>query len=145
MMPARTRIPRLPNWSLSMMLERLFAGFLLYQDVYASRIATQTKSALLHKEYSTPLIISPIIVFPKPPKTPFLLLSDISTYTASRRANKLPMCNLLAMIKRYIGRPIVLCRVSSDFCRCLPPVLSVLQGNKYTSRPLVWLHVDDRC
>ncbi|GFT86286.1 hypothetical protein TNCV_3258231 [Trichonephila clavipes] len=34
------------------------------------RIATQTESALICKEYSSPFIVSPIPVFPAPQRTP---------------------------------------------------------------------------
>ncbi|GFT32827.1 hypothetical protein TNCV_5038741 [Trichonephila clavipes] len=39
-------------------------------DEYAMRIATQTESALICKEYSSPFIVSPVPVFPAPQRTP---------------------------------------------------------------------------
>ncbi|GFU37886.1 down syndrome cell adhesion molecule-like protein Dscam2 [Trichonephila clavipes] len=39
-------------------------------DEYAMRIATQTESALICKEDSSPFIVSPIPVFPAPQRTP---------------------------------------------------------------------------
>ncbi|GFW29550.1 hypothetical protein TNCV_1549611 [Trichonephila clavipes] len=42
----------------------------LSPDEYAMRIATQTESALICKEYSSPFIVSPIPVFPAPQRTP---------------------------------------------------------------------------
>ncbi|GFS86997.1 hypothetical protein TNCV_1406691 [Trichonephila clavipes] len=42
----------------------MIAASLLSSDEYAMRIATQTESALICKEYSSPFIVSPIPVFP---------------------------------------------------------------------------------
>ncbi|GFW70997.1 hypothetical protein TNCV_190881 [Trichonephila clavipes] len=48
----------------------MIAASPLSPDEYAMRIATQTESALICKEYSSPLIVSPIPVFPAPQRTP---------------------------------------------------------------------------
>ncbi|GFV02682.1 hypothetical protein TNCV_2743551 [Trichonephila clavipes] len=68
MMPPQTRTPRPLYLSISMMFED-DCGF-LSPDEYAMRIATQTESALICKEYSSPFIVSPIPVFPAPQRTP---------------------------------------------------------------------------
>ncbi|GFV01497.1 hypothetical protein TNCV_2960911 [Trichonephila clavipes] len=44
----------------------MIAASPLSPDEYAMRIATQTESALICKEYSSPFIVSPIPVFPGP-------------------------------------------------------------------------------
>ncbi|GFV23936.1 hypothetical protein TNCV_272991 [Trichonephila clavipes] len=48
----------------------MIAAYPLSPDEYAMRIATQTESALICKEYSSPFIVSPIPVFPAPQRTP---------------------------------------------------------------------------
>ncbi|GFU92299.1 hypothetical protein TNCV_1338801 [Trichonephila clavipes] len=48
----------------------MIAASPLSPDEYAMRIATQTESALICKEYSSPFIVSPISVFPAPQRTP---------------------------------------------------------------------------
>ncbi|GFW66098.1 hypothetical protein TNCV_1709971 [Trichonephila clavipes] len=48
----------------------MIAASPLSPDEYAMRIATQTESALICKEYSSPFIVSPIPVFPAPQRTP---------------------------------------------------------------------------
>ncbi|GFW16153.1 hypothetical protein TNCV_4263181 [Trichonephila clavipes] len=48
----------------------MIAASPLSSDEYAMRIATQTESALICKEYSSPCIVSPIPVFPAPQRTP---------------------------------------------------------------------------
>ena len=46
----------------------VISGSPLSPDAYASEITIQIKSALIRKEYSTLLIICPIVVFPAPQK-----------------------------------------------------------------------------
>ncbi|GFU74210.1 uncharacterized protein TNCV_4168011 [Trichonephila clavipes] len=48
----------------------MIAASPLSPDEYAMRIATQTESALICKEYSSSFIVSPIPVFPAPQRTP---------------------------------------------------------------------------
>ncbi|GFU63857.1 hypothetical protein TNCV_3496691 [Trichonephila clavipes] len=48
----------------------MIAASPLSPDEYAMRIATQTESTLICKEYSSPFIVSPIPVFPAPQRTP---------------------------------------------------------------------------
>ncbi|GFX82466.1 hypothetical protein TNCV_2166141 [Trichonephila clavipes] len=48
----------------------MIAASPLSPDEYAMIIATQTESALICKEYSSPFIVSPIPVFPAPQRTP---------------------------------------------------------------------------
>ncbi|GFW59389.1 hypothetical protein TNCV_2911341 [Trichonephila clavipes] len=69
MMPPQTRTTRPPYLSLSMMFEG-YAASPLSPDENAMRIATQTESALICKEYSSPFIVSPIPVFPAPQRMP---------------------------------------------------------------------------
>ncbi|GFT34823.1 hypothetical protein TNCV_2221101 [Trichonephila clavipes] len=66
----QTRTPRPPYLSLSMMFEGRLRLPTSLSDEYAMRIATQTESALICKEYSSPFIVSPIPVFPAPQRTP---------------------------------------------------------------------------
>ncbi|GFV09084.1 hypothetical protein TNCV_1820051 [Trichonephila clavipes] len=49
----------------------MIAASPLSPDEYAMRIATQTESALICKEYSSPFIVSPIPVFPAPQRNAF--------------------------------------------------------------------------
>ncbi|GFW86321.1 hypothetical protein TNCV_4331051 [Trichonephila clavipes] len=71
MMPPQTRTPRPPYLSLSMMFEgRMIAASPLSPDEYEMRIATQTESALICKEYSSPFIVPPIPVFQASQRTP---------------------------------------------------------------------------
>ncbi|GFW98158.1 hypothetical protein TNCV_2492111 [Trichonephila clavipes] len=48
----------------------MIAASPLSPDEYAMRIATQTESALISKEYLSPFIVSPMPVFPAPQRTP---------------------------------------------------------------------------
>ncbi|GFT47202.1 hypothetical protein TNCV_3748291 [Trichonephila clavipes] len=70
MMPPQTRTPRPPYLSLFNDVRGMIAASPLSPDEYAMRIATQTESALICKEYSSPFIVSPIPVFPAPQRTP---------------------------------------------------------------------------
>ncbi|GFV10051.1 hypothetical protein TNCV_2984611 [Trichonephila clavipes] len=59
MMPPQTRTPRPPYLSLFQMMFEDDCGFPASSpDEYAMRIATQTESALICKEYSSPFIVS---------------------------------------------------------------------------------------
>ncbi|GFU06706.1 hypothetical protein TNCV_4352931 [Trichonephila clavipes] len=69
MMPHQTRTPRPPYFS-SNDVRGMISASLLSPGEYAMRIATQTESALICKEYSSPFIVSPIPVFPAPQRTP---------------------------------------------------------------------------
>ncbi|GFW97988.1 uncharacterized protein TNCV_1806391 [Trichonephila clavipes] len=82
----------------------MIAASPLSPDEYAMRIATQTESALICKEYSSPFIVSPISVFPAPQRTPSPM--GRRTHRIGRRANRPPPCSLLATVKRDIGRPV---------------------------------------
>ncbi|GFU14993.1 uncharacterized protein TNCV_795601 [Trichonephila clavipes] len=84
----------------------MIAASSLSPDEYAMRIATQTESALICKEYSSPFIVSPIPVFPAPQRTPSPTGGVKGTHRTGRRANRPPPCSLLATVKRDIGRPI---------------------------------------
>ncbi|GFW26225.1 hypothetical protein TNCV_4422721 [Trichonephila clavipes] len=86
----------------------MIAASPLSPDEYAMRIATQTESALICKEYSSPFIVSPIPVFPAPScKQTTTVQSSGYGKTRYRSSSRL-------------------CRVSSDFFRCLPPISSGL-------------------
>ncbi|GFV25220.1 transposable element Tcb2 transposase [Trichonephila clavipes] len=106
-------------------------------DEYAMRIATQTESALICKEYSSPFIVSPIPVFPASQRTPSLRWAGFL-----KVHNVQGVVQILATVKRDIGRPVVLCRVSSDFSRCLPPVSSGLRP--VPGRPRATTPAEDR-
>ncbi|GFW00564.1 uncharacterized protein TNCV_694031 [Trichonephila clavipes] len=93
---------------------------LLSPDEYAMRIATQTESALICKEYSSPFIVSPIPVFPALQITPSPMAGVKGTHRTGLRANRPPPCSLLATVKRDIGRPVacVVCQaISPAVCR----------------------------
>ncbi|GFS74586.1 hypothetical protein TNCV_459061 [Trichonephila clavipes] len=51
-------------------VRRMIAASPLSPDEYAMRIATQTESALICKEYSSSFIVLPIAVFLAPQRTP---------------------------------------------------------------------------
>ncbi|GFU41518.1 hypothetical protein TNCV_2792491 [Trichonephila clavipes] len=104
----------------------MIAASPLSSDEYAMRIATQTESALICKEYSFPFIVSPIPVFPAPQRTPSPMGRRLK-YTPYRVS-----CKQTTIVQssghgktRYRSSS-RLCRVSSDFSRCLPPVSSGL-------------------
>ncbi|GFW67268.1 uncharacterized protein TNCV_2698781 [Trichonephila clavipes] len=77
------------------------------------RITTQTESTLICKEYSSPFIVLPIPVL--------LRWAGVKgTHRTERRANRPPLCSLLAMVKRDISRPVacVVClAISAAVCR----------------------------
>ncbi|GFX08820.1 uncharacterized protein TNCV_4228401 [Trichonephila clavipes] len=82
----------------------MIAASPLSPDEYAMRIATQTESALICKEYSSPFIVSPIPVFHR---ERLLRWAGVKgTHRTGRRANRPPPCSLLATVIRDIGRPV---------------------------------------
>ncbi|GFY14442.1 uncharacterized protein TNCV_1314961 [Trichonephila clavipes] len=102
----------------------MIAASPLSPDEYAMRIATQTESTLICKEYSSPFIVSPIPVYP----IPFLPIGERllrwagvkGTHRTERRANRPPPCSLLATVKCDIGRPVacfVCLAISPAVCR----------------------------
>ncbi|GFV57838.1 uncharacterized protein TNCV_3072171 [Trichonephila clavipes] len=98
----------------------MIAASPLSPEKYAMRIATQTESALICKEYSSPFTVSPIPVFPAPQRTPSPIGRRKGTHRTGRRANRPPQCSLLATVKRDIGRPVacVVCQaISPAVCR----------------------------
>ncbi|GFY18010.1 hypothetical protein TNCV_3385031 [Trichonephila clavipes] len=104
----------------------MIAASPLSPDEYAMRIATQTESALMCKEYSSPFIVSPNPVFPAPQRTP-LPMGRRERYTPYRASCKqITTVNSSGHGKTRYGSSSHLCRVSSDFSRCLPPVSSGL-------------------
>ncbi|GFW45204.1 uncharacterized protein TNCV_717061 [Trichonephila clavipes] len=85
----------------------MIAASPLSPDEYAMRIATQTESALICKEYSSPFIVSPIPVFPAPQRTPSPM-GRRQRYTPYRAS-----CKQTTTVQssghgktRYIGRPV---------------------------------------
>ncbi|GFV23129.1 uncharacterized protein TNCV_55001 [Trichonephila clavipes] len=91
----------------------------LSPDEYAMRIATQTESALICKEYSSPFIVSQFRCS-APQRMPSRWAGVKGTYRTGRRANRPPPCSLLATIKRDISRPVacVVClAISPAVCR----------------------------
>ncbi|GFU76324.1 uncharacterized protein TNCV_285241 [Trichonephila clavipes] len=85
----------------------MIAASPLSPDENAMRIATQTESALICKEYASPFFVSPIPVFPAPQRTPSLRWAGVKgTHRTGRRANRPPPCSLLTTVKRDIGRPV---------------------------------------
>ncbi|GFV67174.1 hypothetical protein TNCV_3669291 [Trichonephila clavipes] len=98
----------------------------LSPEEYAMRIATQTESALMCKEYSSQFIVSPITVFPAPQRTPSPMGRRLryTPYRASRKPTTTVQSS--GHGKTRYRSPSHLCRVSSDFSRCLPPVSSGL-------------------
>ncbi|GFX90908.1 uncharacterized protein TNCV_3167391 [Trichonephila clavipes] len=85
----------------------MIAASPLSPDEYAMRIATQTESALICKEYSSPFIVSQFRCS-RPHRERLLRWASVKgTHgTGRRRANRPPPCSLLAMVKRDIGRPV---------------------------------------
>ncbi|GFT21638.1 uncharacterized protein TNCV_617421 [Trichonephila clavipes] len=98
----------------------MIAASPLSPDEYSMIIATQTESALICKEYSSPFIVSPIPVFPAPQRSLRRWAGVKGTHRTGRRANRPPPCSLLATVKRDIGRPVacVMClAISHAVCR----------------------------
>ncbi|GFV85867.1 uncharacterized protein TNCV_1421721 [Trichonephila clavipes] len=80
------------------------------------RIATQTESALICKEYSSPFIVSQFWCSRHHRERHRVK----GTHRTGRRANRPPPCNLLATVKRDISRPVacVVClAISPAVCR----------------------------
>ncbi|GFX67412.1 hypothetical protein TNCV_178161 [Trichonephila clavipes] len=72
-------------------------------DEYAMRIATQTESALICKEYSSPFIVSPIPVFPGTTENAFSDGQALKVHTVQGVVQtRPPPCSLLAALKRDI-------------------------------------------
>ncbi|GFU41803.1 uncharacterized protein TNCV_2375961 [Trichonephila clavipes] len=98
----------------------MIAASSLSPDEYAMRIATQTVSALICKEYSSPFIVSPISVFPAPQRESLLQWAGVKEYTVQ---GVVPTdhhrCSLLATVTRDIGRPVacVVCLRFLPLCR----------------------------
>ncbi|GFT13316.1 hypothetical protein TNCV_1550821 [Trichonephila clavipes] len=90
------------------------------------RIATQTESTLICKEYSSPFIVSPIPVFPAPQRTPSPMGEALKVHRTGRRAKQTTTVQSSGHGKTRYRSSSRLCRVSSDFSRCLPPVSSGL-------------------
>ncbi|GFU61060.1 hypothetical protein TNCV_4436901 [Trichonephila clavipes] len=104
-------------------------------------IATQTESALICKEYSSPFIVSPIPVFPAPQRTPFRWAGVKGTHRTGRRANRPPPCSLLVTLKRDIGRPFA-CVVCQQFLP-LSAACFFWSVRQCTGHLRVWFVVDD--
>ncbi|GFV52632.1 uncharacterized protein TNCV_2873031 [Trichonephila clavipes] len=92
----------------------------LSPDEYAMRIATQTESALICKEYS-PHSLSLQFRCSRHHRERLLRWAGVKgTHRTGRRANRPPPYSLLATVKRDIGRPVacVVClAISPDVCR----------------------------
>ncbi|GFW25284.1 uncharacterized protein TNCV_5088501 [Trichonephila clavipes] len=88
----------------------MIAASPLSADEYAMRMATQTESALICKEYSS-----------RHHRERLLRWAGVKgTHRTGRRANRPPPCSLLATVKRDIGRPVacVVClAISHAVCR----------------------------
>ncbi|GFT48959.1 uncharacterized protein TNCV_513851 [Trichonephila clavipes] len=84
------------------------------------RIATQTESALICKEFSSSFIVSPIRCSRHHRERLLLWAGVKGTHRTGCHANRPPPCSLLATVKRDIGRPVtcVVClAISSAVCR----------------------------
>ncbi|GFT04435.1 hypothetical protein TNCV_1929551 [Trichonephila clavipes] len=102
------------------------------------RIATQTESALICKEYSSPFIMSRIPVFPAPQRTPSPNGQALEYTVQSVVQTDHHRCSLLATVKRDIGRPVVCVVCLAISPRCLPPVSSGLRGSEILTKPLLY-------
>ncbi|GFV15229.1 hypothetical protein TNCV_787201 [Trichonephila clavipes] len=78
----------------------------LSPDEYAMRIATQTESALICKEYSSPINCFSNSSVPGTTENAFSDGRALKLHRTGRRANRPPPCSLLATVKRDIGRPV---------------------------------------
>ncbi|GFW48101.1 uncharacterized protein TNCV_2402881 [Trichonephila clavipes] len=98
----------------------MIAASPLSPEEYAMRIATQTESALICKEYSSPFCLSNSGV-PGTNRERLLRWAGVKgTHRTGRRANRPPPCSLQATLKRDIGRPVacVVClAISPAVCR----------------------------
>ncbi|GFT74727.1 uncharacterized protein TNCV_562701 [Trichonephila clavipes] len=71
------------------------------------RIATQSESALIRKEYSSPFTLSLQFRRTRHHRERFLRWAGVKgTHRTGRRANRPPPCSLLATVKRDFGRPV---------------------------------------
>ncbi|GFU86965.1 uncharacterized protein TNCV_2825491 [Trichonephila clavipes] len=98
----------------------MIAASPLSPDEYAMRIATQTESALICKEYSSPFIVSQFRCSRHHRERLLRWAGVKGTHRTGRRANRPPPCSLLATVKRDIGRPVacVVClAISPAVCR----------------------------
>ncbi|GFV98563.1 hypothetical protein TNCV_5052661 [Trichonephila clavipes] len=102
----------------------MIAASPLSPDEYAMRIATQTESTLICKEYSSPFIVSNSGV-PAPQRTPnFSDGRALKVHTV--RASCVQTTTVQSSGHGKTRYPVVQSPVScvSDFSRCLPPVSS---------------------
>ncbi|GFX04715.1 uncharacterized protein TNCV_1912601 [Trichonephila clavipes] len=84
----------------------MIAASPLSPDEYAMRIATQTESALICKEYSSHSL-SLQFRYSRHHRERLLRWAGVKgTHRTGRRANRPPPCSLLATVKRDIGRPV---------------------------------------
>ncbi|GFT10766.1 transposable element Tc3 transposase [Trichonephila clavipes] len=105
---------------------------------YAMRIATQTESALICKDYSPHSLSLQFRCFWQH-RERLLRWSGVKvTHRTRRRANRPPPCSLLATVKRDIGRPVacVMClAISPAVCR-----LFLLASNFVSDEAHFWLN-----
>ncbi|GFU75672.1 uncharacterized protein TNCV_1623091 [Trichonephila clavipes] len=109
----------------------MIAASPLSPDEYAMRIATQTESALICKEYSSPFIFSLQFRCSRHHRERLLRWAGVKgTHRTGRRANRPPACSLLATVKCDIGR-----RVACVVCLAISPAVCrlFLQACKYLS------------
>ncbi|GFV32616.1 uncharacterized protein TNCV_441081 [Trichonephila clavipes] len=105
------------------------------------RIATQTESALICKEYSSPFIVSQFRCSRHLRERLLRWAGVKGTHRTGRRANRPPPCSLLARVKRHIGRP-----VACVVCLAISPLSAVCfywPVRQCTGHLRVWLLVDD--
>ncbi|GFU20495.1 putative transposase [Trichonephila clavipes] len=117
----------------------MIAASPLSPDEYAMRIATQTESALICKEYSSPFIVPPL--FPGTTENAFSDGQTLKVHTVQGVVqtdhHRVQSSGHGKTRYRSSSR---LCRVSSDLSRCLPPVSSGLDEahvwlNGYVNKP----------
>ncbi|GFV75817.1 uncharacterized protein TNCV_1757451 [Trichonephila clavipes] len=85
----------------------MIAASPLSPDEYAMGIATQTESALICKEYSSPHSLSLQFRCFRHHRERLLRWAGVKgTHRTGRRANRPPPCSLLATVKRDIGRTV---------------------------------------
>ncbi|GFX13340.1 uncharacterized protein TNCV_2907621 [Trichonephila clavipes] len=98
----------------------MIAASPLSPDEYAMRIATQTESARICKEYSSPFMSLQFRCSQHHRERLLRWAGVKGTHRTERRANRPPSCSLLATVKRDIGRPVacVVClAISPAVCR----------------------------
>ncbi|GFW87959.1 uncharacterized protein TNCV_4470151 [Trichonephila clavipes] len=116
-------------------------GFPLSPDEYAMRIATQTESALICKEYSSPFTVSQFRCSRHHRERLLRWAGVKGTHRTGRRANRPPPCSLLATVKRDIGRP-----VACVVCLAISPLSATpffWPVRQCTGHLRVWFLVDD--